>query len=115
MFNGLYCSSGQAALSPDHKIRTLDDLTPLKLRPIAEEVGRDWKMLGRYLGLKETEIQAIDHANPRNLHEASFEVFTRYDSMYVIRICETCFLIILGGKCLETKPLPNNSGLLLQI
>ena len=77
-FIGIYSS---VQITPDDKIRTMDDLTALKLRPIAEEVGKDWKMLGRYLGLKETEIQAIDHANPRNLHEASFEVFTRYDCM----------------------------------
>ena len=75
---GVY-SLGQ--ITPDHKIRTMDDLTSLKLKPIAEEVGRDWKMLGRYLGLKETEIQAIDHANPRNLHEASLEVLIRYECM----------------------------------
>ena len=53
------------------------DLSPAKLKAIAEEVGQDWKMLGRYLGLKEIDIQSIDHANSRDLHEAAYQTLIR--------------------------------------
>ena len=61
----------------DGKLRVEDDLNPVKLKAIAEEVGQDWKMLGRYLGLKEKDIQAIDHANSRDLHEAAYQILVR--------------------------------------
>lgn len=61
----------------DGKIRTEDDLSPQKLKAIGEEVGKDWRMLGRYLLLKEPEIQAIDHAYPKDLHEAALQVLLK--------------------------------------
>ena len=54
------------------------DLDFVKLKAIATEVGRDWKMLGRHLGLPEHEIQQITQEHRYDLHEASLQVLMRY-------------------------------------
>ena len=43
------------------------------LKLISREVGREWKMLARHLGLDETTIQGIHQANFGDLHEASLQ------------------------------------------
>lgn len=47
------------------------------LKAISEEVGRDWKMLGRHLGLDEITLEQIQQAYLSNLKEASFQVLKR--------------------------------------
>lgn len=58
-------------------IHTEKDLTPLLLGEISKEVGKDWKMLSRHLGLIETDIQAINQAYMFDLHEASLQSLLR--------------------------------------
>ena len=48
-------------------------LTDILLRDIAKDVGKDWKMLSRELEVPETEIQAILHRYPFDLHEQSYQ------------------------------------------
>lgn len=48
-------------------------LTDILLRDIAKDVGKDWKMLSRELEVPETEIQAILHSCPFDLHEQSYQ------------------------------------------
>lgn len=48
-------------------------LTDALLRNIAKDVGKDWKMLARELEVPETDIQAILHRNPFDLHEQSYQ------------------------------------------
>lgn len=48
-------------------------LTDIRLRDIAKDVGKDWKMLARELEVPESDIQAILHSNPFDLHEQSFQ------------------------------------------
>eukprot|EP00731_Ephydatia_muelleri_P003856 Em0002g32a len=43
------------------------------LNSVAREIGRDWKMLSRHLGLDETSIQSIQQAHFADLHEASYQ------------------------------------------
>lgn len=47
------------------------DFRTLKL--ISQEVGREWKMLARHLGLDEATVQGIHQANFGDLHEASLQ------------------------------------------
>lgn len=63
-----------------NKIRTEDDLNVLNLTEIGKEVGKDWKMLARHLGVPEPDIQQISHAYYNDLHEASFQALTRSSS-----------------------------------
>ena len=55
---------------------TLDDRL---LNTVAKEIGRDWKMLSRQLGLDETSIQSIHQAHFGDLHEASYQALLRLD------------------------------------
>ena len=48
-------------------------LTDILLRDIAKDVGKDWKMLARELEVPESNIQAILHGNPFDLHEQSYQ------------------------------------------
>lgn len=70
------------------------------MKAIAEEVGRDWKMMGRFLGLSEPEIQQIDHANQRNLHEAAMEALNKSVIHYQACTHEevTIFLLFLRWR-----------------
>ena len=52
-------------------------IPPVVLGEIAKEIGNDWKMLARRLGLTESDIQAIDKANMFDLHEASLQALMR--------------------------------------
>lgn len=47
------------------------------LKLISEEVGRDWKMLGRYLGLDEPTLESIQQAHYSDLKEASYQALLR--------------------------------------
>lgn len=47
------------------------------LKTISEQVGRDWKMLARHLGLDEPTVQSIHQANFGDLHEASLQALQR--------------------------------------
>lgn len=53
---------------------TLDDRL---LNSVARDIGRDWKMLSRHLGLDETSIQSIQQAHFSDLHEASYQALLR--------------------------------------
>ena len=59
------------------KIYTDQDLKPVLLGEIAKDIGREWKMLARHLGLSEPDIQAIHQANMFDLHEASLQSLLR--------------------------------------
>lgn len=50
------------------------------LKAVAEEVGRDWKMLARYLGLDEVKIQSIHQSNFGDLHEAALQALLRWQT-----------------------------------
>lgn len=54
---------------------TLDDRL---LNSVARDIGRDWKMLSRHLGLDETSIQSIQQAHFSDLHEASYQALLRW-------------------------------------
>ena len=48
------------------------------LRLVAGEVGREWKMLARYLGLDEITIESIHQAHFGDLHEASLQSLLKW-------------------------------------
>jgi len=50
------------------------------LKTISEQVGRDWKMLARHLGLDEPTVQSIHQANFGDLHEASLQALQRWQT-----------------------------------
>jgi hypothetical protein len=55
----------------------VDKLEFRHLKAISEEVGRDWKMLGRHLGLDEAELESIQQAYYSDLKEASYQTLLR--------------------------------------
>lgn len=69
-----------------HKRRTntlapacvVDKLEFKHLKLISEEVGRDWKMLGRHLGLDESTLDSIQQAYYSDLKEASYQTLLRW-------------------------------------
>lgn len=54
-----------------------DSLEFKHLKLISEEVGRDWRMLGRHLGLDEPTLESIHQANFADLKEASYQMLSR--------------------------------------
>ena len=70
----------------DFLITTIDDVSPDKpvdtletshLYNIAQDVGTDWKMLSRHLGLDETTIQSIRQSNSHDLREAAYQALLK--------------------------------------
>lgn len=41
---------------------------------IYTKIGRQWKHVGRYLGLQEEELEAIENKHKTDLHECSFNM-----------------------------------------
>lgn len=56
----------------------VDKLEFRHIKMISEEVGRDWKMLGRHLGLDEATLDSINQAHFHDLKEASFQMLLRF-------------------------------------
>lgn len=55
----------------------VDRLEFRHLKLISEAVGRDWKMLGRHLGLDEATLEQIQQAYHLDLKEASYQALLR--------------------------------------
>ena len=45
---------------------------------LAGEVGKEWKMVARYLGLDETTIDSISRAHQDSLHEAALQALRKW-------------------------------------
>ena len=71
------------SVQPDGYVYELNFPT---MKAIATEVGRDWKMLARHLGLDEGIIQSIHQANFGDLHEASLQALLRYVLKHVFNL-----------------------------
>lgn len=61
-------------LSPE---AVVDKLEFRHLKQISEEVGRDWRMLGRHLGLDEATLESINQAHFSDLKEASYQALLK--------------------------------------
>lgn len=74
-----YLSAANRGVVPQNTFvgEALDDRL---LNSVAREIGRDWKMLSRHLGLDETSIQSIQQAHFADLHEASYQALLRLDN-----------------------------------
>ena len=57
-------------LTPDKPVDTLETG---HLFDIAQDLGRDWLMLSRHLGLDETTVQSIRQSNPHDIREAAYQ------------------------------------------
>lgn len=68
----LFCSANN--LAPE---TVVDKLEFKHLKLISEEVGRDWRMLGRHLGLDEATLESIHQAHFSDLKEASFQALLK--------------------------------------
>lgn len=55
-------------------VTVVDKLEFKHLKLISEEVGRDWKMLGRHLGLDEATLESIQQAYFTDLKEAAYQM-----------------------------------------
>lgn len=62
------------SLAPVH---VTDKLEFKHLKLISEEVGRDWKMLGRHLNLDEATLDTIQQAHFSDMKEASYQALLR--------------------------------------
>ncbi len=81
MLYNIVCVCIANTLSPATVVNTLDFR---HMKAISEEVGRDWKMLGRYLGLDEATLDSIHQAHYSDLKEASYQALLRYVIMGVV-------------------------------
>jgi len=54
-------------------VKVADSLERAQLMRIADDVGSDWKMLSRYLGLEEIAIKTINRQAEGDLREASLQ------------------------------------------
>lgn len=61
------------------------------LNSVAKDVGRDWKMLSRHLGLDETSIQSINQANMGDLHEAAYQALLRWKKDFGLKATPKAF------------------------
>lgn len=64
----------------------MDQLEFRHLKLISEAVGRDWRMLGRHLGLDEATLESIQQAHFADLKEASYQTLLKYDVIIIIMI-----------------------------
>ena len=64
-------------------VAVVDKLEFRHLKLISEEVGRDWRMLGRHLGLDEATLDSIHQAYFSDLKEASLQTLLRYFLLYI--------------------------------
>lgn len=65
-----------------HPQRVTDSLELAQLTRISTDVGKDWKMLGRRLGLDETTISTIHNQSNGDLAEASLQSLLRYGCVF---------------------------------
>lgn len=61
-------------LTPDKPVDTLEDS---HLYDIAQDVGADWMVLSRRLGIDETTIQSIRQTYSHDLREAAYQAFLK--------------------------------------
>ena len=61
-------------MTPD---KPVDSLETSHLYDIAQDVGTDWMMLSRQLGLDETTIQSIKQSNSHDLREAAYQALLK--------------------------------------
>ena len=57
--------------------KPVDSLETSHLYNIAQDLGRDWIMLSRHLGLDETTIQSIRQSNSHDLREAAYQALLK--------------------------------------
>lgn len=58
-------------------VTIVDKLEFKHLKLISEEVGVDWRMLGRHLGLDEATLESIHQAHFSDLKEAAYQTLLR--------------------------------------
>lgn len=58
-------------------VTVVDKLEFKHLKLISEEVGRDWRMLGRHLGLDEATLESINQAHFSDLKEAAYQTLLK--------------------------------------
>ena len=56
---------------------SLDEL----IKKVSKSIGRDWKPLARKLEFEETEIDAIEERDPKNLNEQLVHFFDKWKRM----------------------------------
>lgn len=71
------CSIAQHSGSDFQPQQVTDSLEQPQLRRIAADVGTDWKMLGRQLGLEEPVLTTIERQSHGDLVEASLQALLR--------------------------------------
>ena len=57
--------------------KPVDSLETSHLYNIAQDLGRDWLMLSRHLGLDETTIQSIKQSTSHDLREAAYQALLK--------------------------------------
>ena len=65
------------------------------MKAVSDAVGRDWKMLARYLGLDEATIESIQQAHHSDLKEASYQALLRW--VWSLMVALVTVIVVLDG------------------
>jgi len=87
------CVFSANSLAP---VSVVEKLEFRHMKAVSDAVGRDWKMLSRYLGLDEATIESIQQAYQSDLKEASYQALLRWVWSHMV-------VLVTGMVCMQME------------